>query len=68
MLKYLILTVLAVVESAPSGYVLLTSHAHPLQLQPTIKLQNSVLQPPSAFARYVSIKLTDINNFYYPSL
>lgn len=53
MLKYLILAVLAVVESAPSGYVLLTPHAHPLQLQPTIKLQNSVLQPPSAFARYV---------------
>lgn len=51
MLKYLILTVLAVVQSAPSGYVLLTQHAHPLQLHPTIKLHNSVLQPPSAFAR-----------------
>lgn len=55
MLKYLILAVLAVVESAPSGYVLLTPHAHPLQLHPTIKLQNSILQPASTFARYVSL-------------
>lgn len=71
MLKYLILAVLAVVESAPapSGYVLITPHAHPLQLQPTIKLQNSILQPVSAFARYMLwLILVILSYTFYTSL